>query len=64
MFLYKNIVFPAEADISYFSADLWLKYLCEYSMIKAFSVFECTLFFFIKTSNFGAEAERSYLFSI
>ena len=47
MFLYKNIVFPAEADISYFSADLWLKYLCEYSMIKAFSVFECTLFFFL-----------------
>ena len=40
MFLYKNIVFPAEADISYFSADFWLKYICEYSMIKALSVFE------------------------
>ena len=46
-------------DILFFLADLRLKkYFCVHFSNTEYS----TLFIFIRTSNFGAEAERSYFF--
>ena len=36
--LYKNIVFPAEVNRSYFSADYKLKYSCENSKIISYDI--------------------------
>ena len=43
LILYQNIVFPAEDNCSYFSADYRLKYSCENSKIISYdiSVFQC-----------------------
>ena len=35
---YKNVVFPAQAEYSYFSADFWLITFLYYSLIIAYDV--------------------------
>ena len=37
-FIYKNVVFPAQADYSYFSADFRLKIFLYYSQIIAYDI--------------------------
>ena len=38
LFFYKNVVFPAQADYSYFSADFRLKIFLHYSYIIAYDI--------------------------
>ncbi len=38
---YKNLVFPAQAEYSYFSADFWLKAFLYYSLMIAYDISVC-----------------------